>query len=202
MVKGLRGGRLYLPSLFSNYYGMKNLLYLLLPVFLCSFKQDATVYRISRGEVSFTSDAPLELIQARSTEIKGLINTSGKAFAFTVPIKSFQGFNSPLQREHFNENYMETNKYPDAVFSGKIIEDIDFSQPGRHTIRAKGILKIHGVEQERILKSILQIEKDKLFIESEFTVLLKEHDITIPKIVHQKIAEEIAVKVRADLIIK
>lgn len=64
------------------------------------------------GRISFKSDAPLELIEAASGELKGIIDPSRNAFAFSVNIQSFQGFNSPLQREHFNENYMESKKIP------------------------------------------------------------------------------------------
>src|SRR4051812_21099456 len=80
------------------------------------------------AEISFTSNAQLEVISASSTKVVGIINTSNSEFAFRVEIRSFNGFNSELQRQHFYENYMETEKFPTASFSGKIIEQIDFSQ--------------------------------------------------------------------------
>jgi hypothetical protein len=94
---------------------------------------------------------------------------------------------------------MESDKYPTATFSGKIIEDADLSVPGTYTIRTKGKLSIHGVEQERIIKSRVMVGPKTILIESDFTVLLSEHNISIPKIVHQKIAEEIKVSVSATL---
>lgn len=153
---------------------------------------------LNSGKVNFTSDAPLELIQAASDKLKGVIEPSTNRFAFSIPIKSFEGFNSPLQREHFNENYMESDKFPNATFDGKIIEVIDFNKNGDYTVRAKGNLTIHGVTQERIIRSKLQIKDGTYFVNSQFSVLLKEHDITIPKIVNQKIAEEIMVDVTAE----
>jgi polyisoprenoid-binding protein YceI len=114
-------------------------------------------------------------------------------------VRSFEGFNSPLQQIHFNENYLETDKFPDATFSGKIIEPIDFSKPGKTTIRAKGILKIHGIEQERIIKSEVTVTEHKVHVESFFTIQLADHGIRIPKVVHEKIANEIKVNVIADL---
>jgi polyisoprenoid-binding protein YceI len=120
-------------------------------------------------------------------------------FAFAVNITSFAGFNSPLQKEHFNENYMESNLYPTASFSGKIIEDINFTTDGTYSIRAKGNLTVHGVVQERIIKVELTIKDGKINVASNFTVLLSEHNIPIPKVVHEKLASEIKVEVKAEL---
>ena len=89
-----------------------------------SFSQ--TIYKVLEGSVEFTSDAPLELIEAQSDEIIGLLNLDERSFAFRAPMRSFEGFNSALQRTHFNENYLESAKYPFTIFSGKVIEEIDF----------------------------------------------------------------------------
>lgn len=161
---------------------------------------DSEIYRCDNGSVHFRSDAPLELIEARSGRLRGVIDPAKQSFAWSVDIKSFEGFNSPLQREHFNENYMESRKFPKATFQGKIIEKIDFQKNGVYTVRAKGKLTIHGVEQERIIKSRLEVRDQKVFVKSAFTVPLADHDIAIPRVVHQKIAEEIAVTVDALLL--
>ena len=145
------------------------------------------------GNMHFKSDAPLELIEASSTALKGVFNPENGGFAFSVEIRSFQGFNSPLQREHFNENYLESKRFPKATFSGKIIEEVDFYSKGIHEVRAKGILDIHGLKQERIIKGKLSINQEGIGIEARFSVLLEDHQISIPRIVHQKIAKEIMV---------
>jgi YceI-like domain len=163
-----------------------------------SFAQ-GDIYGTNKGSITFNSDAPLELIKASSNEMHGKFDVANKMFAFVVSINSFNGFNSPLQKEHFNENYLETVQYPNASFSGKIIEDIDFSKNGTYTVRAKGNLSIHGVVQERIIKSDLVIKDRKITIHSGFIVLLAEHNIPIPKVVHEKLASEIKVEVTADL---
>ena len=157
------------------------------------------VFRCENGKVVFKSNAPLEAIQAKSTKLRGVIDTARQSFAWSVDIKSFEGFNSPLQREHFNENYMESKQYPKASFTGKIIEKVDFQKNGTYSVRAKGKLNIHGVEQERIIKSKLEVEGNKVRIQSEFSVPLADHNISIPKVVYQKIAEQIDVKVEAEL---
>ncbi len=160
------------------------------------------VYSVSAGSITFRSDAPMELIKASSTELKGVFNADKKQFAFTIFIKTFKGFNSPLQQEHFNENYLESDKFPRASFEGKIIEDIDLSKDGIYSIRAKGNLTIHGVAEERIIKCELTIKKAVVSVKSNFTVLLADHNISIPKVVHEKLASEIKVEVKADLIAK
>ena len=157
------------------------------------------MYGTNSGSISFNSDAPLELIKASSTDMRGKFDAGKKLFAFAVKINSFKGFNNPLQKEHFNENYMESTLYPSASFSGKIIEDMDFSKDGNFTIRAKGNLVIHGISQERIIKCLMKIIDGKVFLESNFTVLLSEHNIPIPKVVHEKLASEVKIDVKAEL---
>lgn len=160
----------------------------------------ANRYHCENGKASLKSVATLELIQAKSNKLRGLIDTESQTFAWSIDIRTFEGFNSPLQKEHFNENYLETDRFPKASFAGKIIEQVDFQQQGVQTIRAKGKLNIHGIEQERIIKSTLEIKDGKLHITSSFTVPIADHNIGIPKIVYQKIAEEIQVEVDAVLI--
>ena len=151
------------------------------------------------GSIVFLSNAPLEDIQAQSNDLQGVIDMVNNTFAFTVEIKSFQGFNSELQRTHFNENYLESDRHKEAKFTGKIIEKIDFSIPGDFTIRAKGNLDIHGVKQERIIKVKIQSDGEKLIANAYFTVLLAEHDISVPKVVYQKISQEIQVFIDVQL---
>ncbi len=157
-------------------------------------------YNLKEGSVYFKSDAPLELIEAESKDLKGILDVEKSTFAFSIPMNSFRGFNSGLQREHFNENYLESTRFPNATFSGKVIEQIDFTKDGEYTVRAKGKLTIHGIEQERIIRSTVIVGNGKINISSRFTVLLKEHEIDIPRIVFQKIAEEIEVKIAATLV--
>jgi len=159
-----------------------------------------SIFKCVNGLVSFTSEAPLETIFAESKELRGIIDTSKNTFAFSVAMVTFEGFNSPLQKEHFNENYMESTMYPTATFSGKIIESIDYLQLGIVEIRAKGVLNIHGVKQERIIKGTIEVGDNRLKIHSEFSITMIDYNIRTPKIVHQKIAPEISLKIDAVLI--
>ena len=156
---------------------------------------------IEQGTIRFTSNAELELIQAASDKVQGLLDDSNK-FAFFVEIQSFKGFNSQLQREHFNEKYLESERYTKATFVGKIIEEIDLTKSATYEVRAKGDLDIHGVKQARIIKSKITVSGNKISIESRFFVPLLDHNISIPQIVNRKIATEIEIAFTATLIPK
>jgi YceI-like domain len=160
------------------------------------------IYTIKKNQIAFHSNTKTELIKASSTQLKGAIDAGKRTFAFSVAVKTFDGFNSPLQKEHFNENYLESDRYPTASFSGHIIEEDDFTRDGTYNIRAKGKFIIHGVEQERILQGDLVVKNGVIKLNCIFTVLLAEHDIKIPRIVHEKLASEIKVTVSAEFIQK
>jgi polyisoprenoid-binding protein YceI len=156
-------------------------------------------YSTQKGKLEFTSDAELELIKAASNDTRGVIDAATNQFAFSVDISSFKGFNSALQREHFNEKYMETEKFPKASFSGKIIEQVDFSKNGSYDVRAKGDLEIHGIKQTRIIRGKLIVNGGSVILNAQFAVPLSDHDISIPTIVSQKIATQIQVAFNASM---
>jgi polyisoprenoid-binding protein YceI len=159
------------------------------------FAQAGKIFSVRSGKISFQSEAPFETIRASSKDVKGLLEIEKKVFAFKVRMESFEGFNSGLQKEHFNENYIESNKFPEATFNGKIIEDIDLVNDGNYTVRAKGNFTIHGVPQERIIKSEVVVKNGKINIISAFSVLLEDHNIPIPKVVKDKLSSEISVQI-------
>lgn len=160
--------------------------------FMPAFSQSNTIVA-NNGKVEFISEAPLEIIKATSDKLKGAVDKVKNTFAFAVDINSFKGFNGDLQREHFHENYMETDIFPNATFSGKFIEQVDFLVNGTYEVRAKGFFSVHGVPKERIIKGTLVVNNGTIHIKATFTVRLEDHDIKVPKIVHEKIAEEIKV---------
>jgi polyisoprenoid-binding protein YceI len=159
------------------------------------------LFETKEGKITFISEAPLENITATSNKLKGIVNFSEAKFAFSVDIKSFDGFNGDLQREHFNENYLETSSFPTATFSGKLIDPI---QPNLayQTIRAKGTLDVHGVKHERILSVMIAKKNNGYTVNSTFQVPLANHGISVPRIVYQKIAESISVTLEAQLVAK
>lgn len=157
-------------------------------------------WQAENGTANIKSEAPLEIIKAESNEVKGVIDPVSKSFSFSIRMSSFEGFNSEIQQSHFLENYIEVEKYPKATFKGKLIEEIPFAVPGSYSVRAKGNFEVHGVVKERIIRGTLIVRKDSARVQSTFYVPLADHGITIPKIVMQKIAEEISVEIDIEFI--
>ncbi len=168
-------------------------------ILLIAFTKINTIYKITEGKITFSSEASFETITATSEKLTGALDTSNQKFAFFVSNSSFEGFNSLLQSEHFKESYIESEKNPRSVFTGKIIEKVPFQIPGIYSVRAKGLLNIHGVEQERIIKCELTIENETIKVVSNFSVYLVDHGIAIPRIVFDKISPEIKISVVATL---
>jgi len=193
----------YLPlSCYCTQRMMVKMLFCCLLIF-CSLQGEAQKkFSTDTGTINFVSNAELELIKASSGKLQGIIDPGTNQFAFSIVVQSFVGFNSDLQREHFNEKYMESEKYPKITFSGKIIEKIDYTTDGSYEVRAKGDLDIHGQKQTRIIKSKIEIVDGVLTIVADFKVPLADHNISIPRIVNQKIATEIEVRVNADMTLR
>lgn len=167
---------------------------------LLPFHIVAQIYEISSAKVTFHSSTAQEQIHASSEGLAGIIDMSKKKFAFKISLASFMGFNNSVQREHFNENYMESSIFPDATFTGKIVEDVDLSQDGDYRVRAKGKLKIHGIEQERIVYSRVLVADHKISVNATFTVPLADHNIKIPRVVTDKLATNINVSLTATFV--
>lgn len=149
-----------------------------------------------KGNVTFISVAPLETIKASSSELTGIMNTSEATFAFSFHVNSFQGFNSPLQKEHFCEHYLETESYPKATFVGKLIGKLDLDAPAQQSIIAKGKFTMKGITKILSIPVEIEIEpKGLINSEAEFEIFLSDFDINIPIILDAKIARIIKVSV-------
>jgi hypothetical protein len=169
--------------------------YLILPFFILIFNFSSAqnkLYSSAKSEFSFFSKTPLEDIDAKNTRANSIINLSNKELVVRIPVSQFQ-FKNKLMQQHFNENYMESEKFPYATFKGKINDEIDFSKSGTYSVSASGILNIHGIDQNRNLVGKLTISENSLLLETTFEVLLIDHKINIPKLVFKKIAEKINV---------
>jgi polyisoprenoid-binding protein YceI len=98
-------------------------------------------------------------------------------------------------QEHFNENYMESDKYADARFSGKVNEDIDWKKDGVNNVTVTGKLTIHGVDKDRTIPGVITIKNGVVSISSKFDVTCKEHGIKIPTMLAEKVAEVVSINV-------
>ena len=156
---------------------------------------DAQILKMDTSYIHFFSEAPLENIEAVNNKTNGLINTSNGEIVIIIPINSFE-FDKELMKEHFNENYMETPKFKNATFKGKIVESVDWKKDGTIDATVKGTLTIHGVSKPRTFKGKMVLKKGNAHLSTSFKVKLEDHDIEIPTVVFQNIAEIIDVTAR------
>lgn len=173
---------------------MKALLISIFLFFNINFFQKDHIY-LGKGSVDFLSEAPLETIRARSEELKGLLDLKKRTFAFSIRIKSFDGFNSALQKEHFNEHYLESDLYPKATFSGNLMGDFDATSDFTESLVAKGKMNIHNETQMVVIPIELSKEGDDITASARFDVALADYNISIPKILEAKISPIIKVDV-------
>ena len=156
----------------------------------------AQIYSAKTCKITFFSETPLENIEATNKVVVALLNTATKEIVFKIPMITFE-FEKDMMREHFNENYVESDKYPKATFKGKINETVDLTTNGTYKLSATGKLTVHGVERERTIEGTIIVKDKELDLKTEFTIALKDHDIDIPKLVVMNLAEEVLVKVHA-----
>jgi len=145
-------------------------------------------------EVSFLSETPIENIEAHNNQVSALFNSTTGEIVFQVPIRGFH-FEIALMEEHFNENYMESEEFPNGTLQGQIANWPDVS----NEVTVEGTLTIHGVETSKIFNGTLEKIEGNWVINSEFTVDAEEFDIKIPNLVRKQIAEDIIVTVNATL---
>jgi polyisoprenoid-binding protein YceI len=167
-----------------------SILFLLL---LVNFSISAQKYVAEKTFVSFFSDAVLEDITADNKKASSIFNSANGDIAFSIPIKEFQ-FAKSLMKEHFNEKYMESDKYPKSTFQGKVT-GYDLQTADVQKATAKGKLTIHGVTREVEIPGTIEKQGDKLVMKSKFKVRLEDYKVEIPTLVFQNIAEVVEVTV-------
>lgn len=145
------------------------------------------VFRLSESEIRFFSEAVIENIEAVNTGASGLWNLESGELVLAIPIRGFT-FEKSLMQEHFNEKYMESDKYPRAVFRGNLT-----AREGQN-LTAKGKLTIHGIEKDYTIKGNITKKGGSYKLEAIFHVKLEDHSIEIPTLLWQNIAEVIEVR--------
>jgi len=154
------------------------------------------VYICKNAKISLFSSAPIEDIEANSNAGVSVYNASTGELDFSLPIRSLH-FAKALMEEHFNENYIESDKFPKASFKGKINEHPDLTKDGTYPVTVTGDFEVHGVKQARTIKGELKISGGVISMTSEFFVKCADHHIVIPQIVFHNIAENIRIRVAA-----
>lgn len=167
---------------------------------VCAFTNvlSAQIYIAKTCEISFSAPTPIEDIAGVNKVAKPLLNTATGDLQMKIPMTSFI-FEKPLMQEHFNENYVESEKFPYAIFKGKLNEKIDFSKDGEYKTTATGKLTIHGVEKERTIEGVIIIKGGEITMNSTFKITFAEHDIVIPALYSGVIPPDATVKYTAQL---
>jgi polyisoprenoid-binding protein YceI len=158
--------------------------------------QAGDLYVCRNAKITLFSTAPIEDIKATTSTGASVYNAATGELDFSAPMKSFQFPKSKMQ-EHFNSDYMESDKYPKATFKGKIKEHIDVSKDGTYPVTVEGDLTVHGVTQNRSIPGKIIVSNGAINMTSEFMVKCADHHIEIPRIVFHNIAESIQITVAA-----
>jgi hypothetical protein len=184
---------------------MKSITILLLVTGSMLTLQAQNIYIDKAGKVSFFSKAPLENIEAHNTQALGIIELDKGRVGISILIKGFR-FAKALMEEHFNENYLESDKYPKAIFNGKIIdyEKLDFFNPNGVEAVVVGNITIHGITKPLHSNVLFKPngDTDALNCSAQFKLKPEDFNIKIPSLVINNIAKEIEVSVNFSIVKK
>jgi len=153
-------------------------------------------YICKTGHVYFISKTDIIDIDADNYNLASILNTKNGEVIFMIPMRGFK-FKLPLAEEHFNENYIESEKYPQAKFKGKFInfDKIDFSKDGQQYVEVEGEMSIHGQTKKIKEAGIIEIRKGEIHAKSILKIALQDYGIKIPNLVINKVADIIDVKI-------
>ncbi|MFZ4543858.1 MAG: YceI family protein [Saprospiraceae bacterium] len=159
----------------------------------------AQKYFTKSGNISFNASSPLEPIEGSTRTASCVLDVPTGNIEFAVLIKTFL-FTQALMQEHFNENYMESNKFPKGSFKGRIdnIKDVNFKKDGTYKVKLSGNLEIHGVTKPISTTADFIINSSKIRASSNIVVALADYNIKIPGAVSNKIAKSAKISILAD----
>lgn len=162
-------------------------------LYLTSYSQK---YMTKNGYIGFYSHTPIEDIKADNNQVASVLDIATGDLVFQVLIRSFH-FEKALMEEHFNENYMESEKYPKALFKGKItnISSVNFSKIGAYEVIVEGDLTIHNVTNKISTKGTIEIVTGGINATSKFNIVPEDYKIIIPWIIRDKINKTLEVTV-------
>jgi polyisoprenoid-binding protein YceI len=157
---------------------------------------NAQKYMTRNGYIGFYSHTAMEDIKGDNNQAASVLDISTGELVFQVLIKSFH-FEKALMEEHFNENYMESEKFPKSTFKGKIMNlaSIDFSKPGNYDVTVEGDLNIHNVTNKVTVKGNIEVISGGINANSKFNIVPEDYKINIPGVVRDNIAKNLEVTV-------
>lgn len=157
------------------------------------------VYYTKNGNISFYSKSVIQDIEAENNQVISVLNTQTGELQFSLLSNAFH-FPKAKMEEDFNDNYIESNKYPRSTFKGKItnLNEVNFSKDGSYKVTVNGDLMIHGVTKNITSPATITIRNGNISGSATFHVLVKDYKIDIPSIVANKVAENIEIKVNCN----
>lgn len=157
---------------------------------------NAQKFMTKNGFISFFGHTPMEDIKADNNQVASVLDISTGDLVFQVLIKSFH-FDRALMEEHFNENYMESDKFPKATFKGKIInlQSVNFAKNGTYDVTVEGDLTIRDATNKINTKGTIEVVAGGLNANSKFLISPEDYKINIPGVVREKIAKNLEVTV-------
>jgi len=152
------------------------------------------------GSISFYSKTKMEDIEAHHRSVTCVLDTKNGTVQFAVLMKGFE-FRKALMQEHFNENYVESDKYPKAQFKGQVTNSssIDYTKEGTYPAKIKGTLTIHGEEKEVETDGMITVKDEKIGTAAEFQIAIADYKISVPALVKDNISKNISIKVSCSL---
>src|SRR5688572_8831124 len=185
--------------LFIKLYSMKQTLIavILFTLALPVFSQKR--YFTKSGQINIAAGTAAEDIDGINKSTTSVFDAETGQLEFAVLVKGFE-FKRALMQEHFNENYMESDKYPKSVFKGKIlnIDKVNFQKDGSYPVSVKGVLDMHGVKKEVETTGTFKVTGETVHSDATFTVLLADYKIAIPALVKDKISQTVTIKVNCN----
>jgi len=153
-------------------------------------------YYTKNGRVSFQAGTAVEDIDGVNPAAASVLDAATGQLEYMVLVKGFE-FKRALMQEHFNKNYMESDKYPKSVFKGKItnLSSVNFSKDGTYPVTVKGILDMHGVKKEVESKGTLTVSGETIAAEASLEVALADFNIAIPGVVSDKISKTVKINI-------
>jgi len=148
---------------------------------------NAQKFMTKNGFISFYSHTPMEDIKGDNNQVVGILDISTGEMVFQALIKSFH-FDRALMEEHFNENYMESDKIPKSIFKGKItdLKSVDFTKNGIYNVTVDGDLTIHDVTNKISAKGTIEVVTGGINASSKFNIVPEDYKIIIPGVVKDK----------------
>jgi polyisoprenoid-binding protein YceI len=159
-------------------------------------KSYGQLYMTRTGFIGFYSKTSMEDIQAENNQAYAVIDLTKQNIAFAVLLKGFT-FPKELMQEHFNENYMETDKYPKATFTGSFTGNVVPGKDGVYPISVKGSLTMHGVSKNIEMPGTLQVKGGQVLASASFAVVPEDYNVSIPSLVREKIQKTLKVNIQA-----